>query len=223
MELRTLKYFITIAECQNFSKASKLLHISQPTLSRQIAYLEEELGVTLFIRTKPNIKLTQAGELCLEKSRDILIQYENMCAALSEIKKGNTGSVSIGYVNLSQFRILSNVIEYINENYPNIKLKIIQMSLPEVQDAIIEKKLDIGFDMRLNINDTDNINYKKVTNSNLYAVVSVRHKFAKRESISINELKDEKIVIFERKQAPELFDSITNLCFKEVCSFFMGT
>jgi DNA-binding transcriptional LysR family regulator len=71
MELRTLKYFITIAECQNFSKASKLQHISQPTLSRQIAYLEEELGVTLFIRTKPNIKLTQAGELCLEKSRDI--------------------------------------------------------------------------------------------------------------------------------------------------------
>lgn len=49
--------------------------------------------------------------------------------------------------------------------------------------------------------------YKKVTNSNLYAVVSVRHKFAKRESISINELKDEKIVIFERKQAPELFDT----------------
>lgn len=115
---------------------------------------------------------------------------------------------------MSQFKILSNAIEYIDEEYPNIKLKIMQMTLPEVQEAIIEKKLDIGFDMRLTISDTGDINYEKITNSNLYAVVSGRHKFAKRESISLSELKEEKIVIYERKQAPELFDSIVNLCFQ---------
>lgn len=87
MNLRVLKYFITVAECLNFSKASEFLHISQPTLSRQIALFEEEMGMPLFNRTKPNIQLTLAGEVCLEKSRYILNQYENMLALYVKLKK----------------------------------------------------------------------------------------------------------------------------------------
>ncbi len=214
MNLRVLKYFITVAECLNFSKASELLHISQPTLSRQIALFEEEMGIPLFNRTKPNIQLTLAGEVCLKKSRYILHQYENMRSALCEIKKGNIGSISIGYVNLSQFRIMTNAIDYVHKKTPDIQLNVTQLPLPEIQTAIIQRKIDIGFDMKVNINESGEICYKKITDSKLYAVVSRRHKLAKRESISLSELEKEKIVIFERKQAPNLFDSIVSMCSK---------
>lgn len=212
MDLRVIKYFIAVADCRNFSKASELLHISQPTLSRQIALLEEEIGIPLFVRSKPAISLTLAGEIFLEESKDILERYDAMIDRLTEVKKGNIGSMSIGYVNLSQFKILSKAIHHIHEEYPDIKLAITQMSLPEVQEAILQRKLDIGFDMRINIAEEDKVDYKKITNSILYAVVSRRHKFAKRDSISLAELKGEDIVIYERRQAPELFDSMILLC-----------
>ncbi|NLJ58623.1 MAG: LysR family transcriptional regulator [Tissierellia bacterium] len=211
MDLRILEYFIAVAEHQNFSRASDVLHISQPTLSRQIALLEEEMGTPLLIRTKPNVQLTLAGEVCLEKSKYILDQYKSMKYTISEIRKGNVGSVSIGYVNLSQFKVLSNAIEHLHEKHPEIKLKVKQMSLPEIQEAILNKELDIGFDMRISIDESEDILYKKISDSRLYAVVPGKHKFANRESISFKELKDEKLVLYERKQAPELFDSMVNL------------
>lgn len=214
MDLRVIKYFIAVAECRNFSKASELLHVSQPTLSRQIGLLEEEVGIDLFVRTKPAIGLTLAGEVFLEEAKDILARFDNMLGKISEVKKGNIGSISIGYVNLSQFKILSKAIYYIHEKYPNIKLNITQMSLPEVQEAILQRKLDIGFDMRVNVDEGESTNYKKITDSILYAVVSRRHKFAKRDSISLAELKGDNFVIFERKQAPELFDGLILLCAK---------
>lgn len=214
MNFSVLQYFITVAECLNFSKAAELLHVSQPTLSRQIAILEEELCMPLFNRTKPNIQLTLAGEVCLEKSRNILNQYKNMCNTIVEIKKGNIGSISIGYVNLSQFRIMTNAIDYVHKNHPDIQLNVTQLSLPEIQTAILQRKIDIGFDMRVNVNEPGDICYKKITDSKLYAVVSGRHKFSKRESISLSELDREKLVIFERKQAPNLFDSVVSLCSK---------
>lgn len=212
MDIKVFEYFIAVAEAQSFSKAAKLLYISQPTLSRQISFMEEELGTRLFTRNKSGVALTTAGELCLEKSKHILKEYQDMRQNLLEINKGSVGSASIGYVNLSQFKILSQSIDRIHNKYPGIKLEIHKMSLPHVQQALLDQKVDLIFDMRLDVNQNDKICYKNITDSKLYVVVSNRHPYASRESIQLNELEDEEMVIFERKQAPELFDSLVRLC-----------
>jgi DNA-binding transcriptional LysR family regulator len=81
MELRHLRYFVAVAEELNFRRAAERLHVSQPPLSQQIKRLEEEVNVQLFERTKRWVRLTSAGRLCLEHTREVLAQVESAVLA----------------------------------------------------------------------------------------------------------------------------------------------
>ena len=92
MELRYLKYFVTVAERQNFTRAAEELHVAQPAISQQIKSLEEELGVSLLHRTKRSVKLTAAGHAFLSEAREILAHAELSKQIARRAARGETGS-----------------------------------------------------------------------------------------------------------------------------------
>ncbi|MBR6704666.1 MAG: LysR family transcriptional regulator, partial [Lachnospiraceae bacterium] len=94
MELRTLTYFVTVAEELNITKAAQILHISQPPLSAQIKNLEDELGTPLFIRGKRHLTLTDAGQLLYQRAKDILNLSEKASAEITALNRGMSGTVS---------------------------------------------------------------------------------------------------------------------------------
>src|SRR3546814_13027527 len=109
MELRCLRYFVAVAQEQSFSRAAKLLHISQPPLSRRIRAIEEELGVALFERNTRNVRLTAAGAAFYEQTRRTLEQVEKSVRAAQKTTKGEMGTIRFGYLPNDAMNILTKL------------------------------------------------------------------------------------------------------------------
>lgn len=116
MELRVLNYFLVIANEKNFTKASQLLHITQPTLSRQIAQLEKELGTKLFIRNNHNISLTEDGLILKRRAQEILSLADKTVKELSYNEKELEGVINIGCGEFLSSKILGDIIADLERN-----------------------------------------------------------------------------------------------------------
>src|SRR5579863_7172503 len=98
MELRQLRYFVAVAEELHFGRAAARLNMAQPPLSRQVAQLEKDIGVLLFDRSRGQIRLTQAGEVLLERSREVLNRLESAYREAASVGKGGAGRLRIAFV-----------------------------------------------------------------------------------------------------------------------------
>lgn len=144
MELRTLRYFLTVANEQNITRASEILHITQPTLSRQLMQLEEELKVKLFYRGKRKITLTKSGMLLRKRAEEILNLVDK---TEKELGSQNliTGTISIGSVESVQAsESLSRIIKIFHEKYPQVNFNIYSGNAADIKEKINNGLIDIG-------------------------------------------------------------------------------
>jgi LysR family transcriptional regulator, salicylic acid-responsive activator of bsdBCD len=123
MDLRQLKYFLTVAKEGQVTRAAKLLNMEQPPLSRQLKLMEEELGVTLFDRSNMRLKLTSAGELLQEKAELLLRDFDETIREVKETEEGLRGTLSIGSV-VSCISLLPKQIALFRSQYPQVTFKI---------------------------------------------------------------------------------------------------
>ncbi|MFD9625632.1 LysR family transcriptional regulator [Peribacillus muralis] len=123
MDLRQLRYFITIVEERSYSKAAKILHISQPSLSNAIMKLERENNLQLLERNTRGIELTEAGAIFYSRSQDLLRRFSNMQVELEEMKQAGSGTISIGLI--ESFKIwFPKIIRTFKRDHPKIHLKV---------------------------------------------------------------------------------------------------
>jgi LysR family transcriptional regulator, salicylic acid-responsive activator of bsdBCD len=125
MDMRQLKYFLTIAQEGQITRAAKLLNMEQPPLSRQLKLMEEELGVLLFDRTGKRLKLTDAGELLKQKAELLLLQFNETIKEVKEREEGVRGVLSIGSV-VSCISLLPQRIERYRKRFPEVTFKILE-------------------------------------------------------------------------------------------------
>ncbi len=123
MDIRQLKYFLTIAQEGQVTRAAKLLNMEQPPLSRQLKLMEEELGVRLFDRGGKGLQLTASGELLKQKAEALLLQFDESLREVKGMEEGAGGVLSIGSV-VSCISLLPARIEQFREKYPQITFKI---------------------------------------------------------------------------------------------------
>ena len=143
LQLRHLRYFVAVAEELNFNKASQRVFISQPTLSHQIAQLEDILGVKLLIRDKRHVKLTTAGQLLYEKALLILEMVE---VSIAQVKDhADKKPLKIGVPSYHSFDIVSQTLQKFTSKYPDILVDIKEMTALEMSDALHRQQLDLGF------------------------------------------------------------------------------
>ena len=122
MELRLLRYFLTVAKEQSFTKAAEQLHITQPTLSRQMAAFEEELGVTLFIRSGKKISLTEEGILLKRRALEILNLEEKTLEELKGKEDVVEGNITIGCGEFAAVETLAEICKTYKEKYPLVQI-----------------------------------------------------------------------------------------------------
>ena len=135
MDLRTLQYFVTVAEELNITRAAEKLHMSQPPLSAQIKNLEAELETELFIRGKRRLSLTESGKLLYRRAKDILSMAERTRAEIISLSRGMSGVISIGLVEGMAPDIAAEWFAGFMEQYPNIRFRILDGST----DDLLEK------------------------------------------------------------------------------------
>ncbi|MDJ0919860.1 MAG: LysR family transcriptional regulator [Henriciella sp.] len=145
MELRQLKYFVTVAEEKNFSHAAQRLNVSQPPITRQIRKLEEELGVTLFTRTPKGADLTPAGQVFLEDARQTLAQLARGAERCRAAQRGELGTLDVGYFGSPIYRVVPSVLQAFREQHPTIKISLNRISKAAQIDALKLGQIHIGF------------------------------------------------------------------------------
>ncbi len=144
MELRVLNYFLTIAREENFTRAARQLHVTQPTLSRQIADLEQELGVKLFVRSNHNIILTEDGMILKRRAQEILSLADKTKRDFLQKDEALSGTISIGSGEFRSTEYLAKIIVGFRRKYPNVTYEIYSGNANNIRDYIERGHLDIG-------------------------------------------------------------------------------
>lgn len=143
MELRTLKYFLVIAHEENITKAANLLHLTQPTLSRQMMQLEDELGTKLFKRSNHNIVLTEDGHRLKQRAKELIELAEKTKTELA-CKGTFSGEIAIGCAETKNMSYLSEKIYRFRKQYPLVTFRIYSATADDVKEKIEQGLLDIG-------------------------------------------------------------------------------
>mgnify|MGYP004557165619 FL=1 len=144
MELRVLNYFLAVAREENFTRAAEQLHITQPTLSRQIADLEAELGVKLFTRSNHSITLTEDGMLLKRRAQEILALADKTRRDFLNKEENLEGTILIGSGEFLSTRILTDCIAAFRRKYPRICYEIYSGNAVNIKDGIERGLLDMG-------------------------------------------------------------------------------
>lgn len=206
MNLSSLVYFVTVADCGSFTKASRQLYVTQPALSRQIAMLEDELGEQLFVRKSKSIELTPAGEACLKEARDIV----GHCNALRSRAHWSGGEIELAYS--SGMNVVADVLECFYSRYGDIHIRMDCVRPGKLPTLLLEGKADfvIALDMALqNISDIEMV---PLLEEEIYVVVPENHALAGRDTVGMKELSKEKFVMGERSIGSEGVDYTIELC-----------
>ena len=144
MEIRVLRYFLTVVREESITKAAEVLHITQPTLSRQLAQLEEMMGVKLFIRGTRRITLTSEGMLLRRRAEEILELVDKTEQELLEQEEQVEGVVSIGCGDLKAVQRLPKLIRTFHEKYPRVTFDLYTAAADHIQDRMDRGLTDLG-------------------------------------------------------------------------------
>lgn len=144
MEIRVLRYFLTVVREQSITKASEVLHITQPTLSRQLAQMEEEVGVKLFDRGTRKITLTNEGLLLRRRAEEILQLVDKTERELVIQEEQVEGKITIGCGEIASVQLLPDLFQSFHEKYPRVTFDIYTATADHVKDQMDRGLVDIG-------------------------------------------------------------------------------
>ena len=199
MDLRSLKYFTVVAQELNITRAAEKLNMSQPPLSNQLKALEEELGVTLLIRGKRHLQLTEAGNLLLRRANQILELADKTRQELTDLKDGLSGTISIGIVEGRAPFLVSRWISGFREEFPRIQYSLWNGSSDDVLDRLYRGLVDIA--VIAAPYDTEHLEGFQVGREPWVAIIPAGHPLAKAEGkqVSLSSLAGEPLIVPSRK------------------------
>ncbi|MEB3182692.1 MAG: LysR family transcriptional regulator [Nostocaceae cyanobacterium] len=210
MELRHLRYFVTVAEELHFGRAAERLHISQPPLSQQIRQLELELGFQLFHRTQRTVQLTEAGQVFLGEVRQIFRQLEQAVQVGRQASRGEMGQLIVGFVSSAGYNVLPVIIRRFRTSIPGVNLELHELTTDTQLQWLRENRMDVGF-VRPPVEE-DSFCSEIIFAEPLVVALPETHPQAKRSRVSLRELVGETFIMFPRALAPGLYDPIISLC-----------
>lgn len=209
MEIAKIKTALSVAKTHSFSEAAYEVSLSQSAVSKHIASVEEELGISLFVRSKSErtVKLTKEGEIFVKHAGAVTEAYDRLCRAISKARSEEKIPFTVGTIPVPSYGAFSPsaLISFFYMHYPEIELRIVNQHQFEMRDALLEKKLDAAivrilvergtvlppeswlFDTRITVDD--------ICENPCLVAVSEAHPLAAQETVSLLDLKNENILL----------------------------
>ncbi|MES2258002.1 MAG: LysR family transcriptional regulator [Pseudomonadota bacterium] len=210
MDLRHLKYFLTVAEELNIGRAAVRLHISQPPLTRQIRALEDELGVELFVRTAKGVELTQAGEMFKEETSNMLTLFEAGIDRVQRAGEGKLGRLDVGIFGSAIYDVIPKLLESFRAKLPGVSIVLHTMNKNEQIEALRQRRITVGFNrMTPPIPD---IGRELVLTERLFAVLQDTHPLAALTAVPFRALAEHPLILFPNVGRPNFIDRVTEMC-----------
>ncbi|WP_071394540.1 LysR family transcriptional regulator [Bacillus tuaregi] len=211
MDIRQLIYFLEVAKQKNMTKAAEILHISQPALSKMIKGLEEELGMTLIIRSNKSSEVTDAGYIVMEYAKKMLALLDEMSTTLEDMSNLKRGMIQIGIPPIAGSLFFPKVLAAFHKAYPNIKINITEYAAPRLTKKVLEGEIELGIAV-LPVQE-DDLEILPIVSEELKLLVQKDHPLAYREAVYLRELEQEEFIFFSEDFA--LHDIIWKQCISE--------
>jgi LysR family transcriptional regulator, benzoate and cis,cis-muconate-responsive activator of ben and cat genes len=207
MELRHLRYFVALAEEENFHRAAERLHLSQSPLSRQMRDLQAELGIALLEPDGRGVRLTPAGRFFADEARRILRSVDTAVQETVLVAQGKVGTVSIGFeTGSAYFGTLGKIAAAFRRRQPRIELRLTPMSSAEQWAALHDGRIAFGYG---NYPPSDgSLQHVEVAWDRLGVVLPPEHRHARRARLSTADLRGEPVLLQPRVLYPRLYDDI---------------
>lgn len=187
MELRVLRYFLETAREGNMTRAAERLHVTQPTLSKQIKELENELGKKLFERHNFSVSLTEEGMILRKRAEDLLAIADKIEDEFKTMDQVTGGTIHIGCAESKLIKYLAKAVKNLNNQYPNVHFNILSGDTAQVTEKLDNGVLDMAFIVEPP--DLSKYNYVEIPEEDIWGVfIPKEHALAKKESITINDL-----------------------------------
>jgi DNA-binding transcriptional LysR family regulator len=197
VEIRQLRAFMAIAESGTFTAGALRVHITQAAISMQIRQLENELGARVFVRAPRHVILTEAGEHLLQRARQILREHDAALDEIAELAGAERGRLRIGSASAMILTDpLPKILKELRRQHPAAEVAVISGTSGALVDQILAGELDIAF-VSLPV-DVRGIQTERLSEDQLVAIASPRHKLAKQRTISAYTLAGEKLILGER-------------------------
>jgi len=229
MELRQLRSFVVVAEEMNVGRAAARLHLTQPSLSRQIAALEHDLGVELFARVRRRFVMTAAGETFLAEAKDLLRRSDEAVRAAQRTQRGELGTLRLRFVQSATFEALPRLLGAFRAAYPEVVLDLESLTTLRQTEALRDGRIDVGL-LRPNtpalasgttkrspggtavVQLAPGLSSRVVASDPLVVALPAGHRLAKRRRLRLAELADEPFVFYSRPSGPAVHDTIVSFC-----------
>lgn len=211
MELRDLKSFMEVADHKSFTIAAAHSFLTQPSISKAVKKLEKELGVELFDRSTRHLYLTDAGQIVYQQSQKAFAALSELNVLLDDLRNITTGEIKIGIPPLIGTLFYPKMAHNFNKQYPNVSLELVELGAKRIGRLIEDTQIDVG-SVVLPANEAK-FNIHPFIQDEFVLFLHKDHKLAQRSTISLNELKDEKFILFTKDFT--LHDFIIQACEKD--------
>jgi LysR family hca operon transcriptional activator len=192
MELRHLRYFITVADELNFTRAAALLHTAQPSLSQQIRDLENEVGVQLLERSNRKVELTKAGKVFLAEARVTLAQADRAIARARHVARQQDETVTIGFVPAAEVRVFPTILPRLRMHFPHVRVELRSLPTMAQEKALLANDIDVAF-MRAPVHSAE-LASEVVLTEPLVVLLPAAHPLAKLQRIPLQALDGEAFI-----------------------------
>ncbi|MBI2809947.1 MAG: LysR family transcriptional regulator [Candidatus Melainabacteria bacterium] len=197
MELRHLGYFVRAAELLHFTRAAESLYISQPTLSVHIQQLEEEFGSPLFARIGRNVRLTEAGQILLDRSRNVIRELELAQQEITSLQGLMRGTLRIGALLAFSLEMVPIWLGVFTKKYPEVHVIVSTGTHHDLERGILDGNYELAFSF-LPV-EADEMEHTKLFEEEVVMVVSHDHVYSKHERITIKDLEHIPLVLPSRQ------------------------
>lgn len=217
MDLRQLRYFVTVAEELHFGRAARRLAMTQPPLSQQIQALEEEIGVQLFARTRRSVMLTPAGQQWLPEVRRVLADAAALPGLAQRLARGEIGSLNLAFVSTADYGILPDLLRHFRARHAEVQLHLREATSDVQLDALMDGAIDAGLVIRPQLPVMPHgLSYLPLVREPLVLAVPDGWRprghgagTAAPPAIALRDAAHEPLIIFPRRSAPAFYDIIT--------------
>jgi DNA-binding transcriptional LysR family regulator len=217
MELRHLRYFLAVADELHFTRAAERVGIGQPPLSQQIQQLERELGVTLLLRGRRGVELTEAGEAFRQEAIRVLQSAERATEAARRVGRSEIGKLTIGFtVSAGIHPFVPRVIHACRQRYPDVTITLLEQTTNALVAAVRDGQADLAF-IRAPVQVMAGVQVETLMDEPMVAVLPRGHRLAGKAAIRLRDLDGEPFVFYPRKVGTGIFDAVVQAC--QSCGF----
>ncbi|MBB3085326.1 LysR family transcriptional regulator [Geodermatophilus sabuli] len=211
MELRHLRYFVSVAEELHFRRAAQKLHIAQPALSKQISALEHELGVRLLDRDRRGVLLTEAGRVFLSEAVEVLARADGAVDRARAVVRGEVGRLAVGFIQPALADLLPRSLRAFRRHHPGVVLSLSEETSRTALEGITDRSLQLAF-VRLPVAPRPELRTEVVSEEPVLLVVPRGHRLAERSSVRLEEVAGEEVILVGRSVEPGLHDYYVTAC-----------